>query len=500
MTNQWQNSRKLSSILLFKANLKLTSPALFGSGEREGVNDITVLRDEATGYPLLSGSTLAGVIRNYLVGLDIDAEFLFGGIKTVNKTDISRQSYLIIDESLATGYHEVVRRDNVAINHKTRVAEDKHKFDYEILDKGTIFPISIELLIPKDINSSETVRTSFLICVNGLLKGQIPIGAKTTRGLGTCVFEDWKVFVFDFEKNGIIPWIKFNAFDETEWERNNSDIVNEPRTIDDFARILGINNFEPITANPDNIELTATFTLKSSLLIRSQDETIADRSSAPETRHLHRKNISDSKNPFEPIISGTSLAGVLRHRAQKILCTQIKSKEKETQESIISQTNRPFESKAEEIAQAEINKLFGHPGDPNCEPKIPAQASRFIVRECVIEQNPNTESEFVQSRVAIDRFTSGAADNKLFTEQALFKAANQSLTIDITIKNAKDKDFDLLILLLLDLWTGDLPIGSGANIGRGILCGKKCQIRYKGKTWSTDTPYDEKGSLVLIKE
>lgn len=479
MTNQWQNSRKLSSVLLFKANLKLTSPALFGSGEREGVSDITVLRDEATGYPLLSGSTLAGVIRNYLVGLDIDAEFLFGGIKTVNKTDISRQSYLIIDESLATGYREVVRRDNVAINHKTRVAEDKHKFDYEILDKGTIFPISIELLIPKDDNSSETVRTSFLNCVNGLLKRQIPIGAKTTRGLGTCVFEDWKVFVFDFKKNGITSWIKFNASDETEWERNNSDIVNEPRTIDDFARILGIDNFEPITANSDNIELTATFTLKSSLLIRSQDETIADRSSAPETRHLHRKNISDSRNPFEPIISGTSLAGVLRHRAQKILRTQ---------------------GKSEEDAQEMINELFGHPGDPDSKPKIPAQASRFIVRECVIEQDPNTESEFVQSRVAIDRFTGGAADNKLFTEQALFKAANQSLTMDITIKNAKVEDFDLLILLLLDLWTGDLPIGSGANIGRGILRGKECQIRYKGNTWSTNTPYDEKGSLVLIKE
>ncbi len=479
MTNQWQNSRKLSSILIFKANLKLTSPALFGSGEREGVSDITVLRDEESGYPLLSGSTVAGVIRNYLCELSVDSDSLFGGIKTVDETDIARQSYLIIDESLAAEVPEIERRDNVAINHKTRVAEDKHKFDYEVLAKGTIFPISMELLIPQETNSAETIRRNFLECVNGLLKNRIPIGAKTSRGLGTCVFEDWKVFVFNFEKNGILPWLKYNTLNESTWEAQNPDKVEKPETIEDFARILGLKEFEPAAVNPNTIELTATFMLKSSLLIRSQDETIADKTKAPETRHLHRKVVSKSGRSDEPIISGTSLAGVLRHRAQKILRTQGKS-EKEAEEA--------------------INELFGHPGIPDGKTKTQAQASRFIVKECIIEQEANTASEFVQSRVAIDRFTSGAADNKLFTEQALFKAANQSLTVNITIKKAKEKDFNLLLLLLLDLWTGDLPIGSGANIGRGLLRGRCCEVSFKGKTWHTDTPYDEKGSLVLIQK
>lgn len=516
MTNQWQNSRKLSSIFIFKANLKLTSPALFGSGEREGVSDITVLRDEESGYPLLSGSTVAGVIRNYLSKLnDIsknDAKILFGDI--IQKDDkqegnrdkeekkISRQSYLIIDESIANKTQIVERRENVAINLKTRVAKDKHKFDYEVLAKGTIFPISMELLIPND-NTSETIQTSFLNCINGLLKGQIPIGAKTTRGLGTCMFTDWEVFAFDFQKDGLTPWLKYNTLNESTWRAKYPDKVKKPRTIEAFANIFGIDSFKPAEADQTkNIHLEAKFTLNSSLLIRSQDETIEDKKKAPETRHLHRKNISNSRNPFEPIISGTSLAGVLRHRAQKILRTQGKSEEKakELIESLFGRPGVP-ESKANEKVPNDTRIPISYRGQKEDDDKNLPQASRFIVRECVIKQNPNTESELVQSRVAIDRFTGGAADNKLFTEQALFKAGGQSLTIDITIKNAKAEEFDLLILLLLDLWTGDLPIGSGANIGRGILRGESCTIRYDGKTWKNNTPYeDKKGSLVLIKE
>ena len=37
-----------------------------------------------------------------------------------------------------------------------------------------------------------------------------------------------------------------------------------------------------------------------------------------------------------------------------------------------------------------------------------------------------------------------------------------------------------MLLLLKDLWLGNLAIGGNKAIGRGVLCGRKCTIDYKG--------------------
>ena len=39
------------------------------------------------------------------------------------------------------------------------------------------------------------------------------------------------------------------------------------------------------------------------------------------------------------------------------------------------------------------------------------------------------------------------------------------------------------MLLLKDLWTGDLPLGGESSVGRGRLKGKKATLVYKGRMW-----------------
>jgi len=41
----------------------------------------------------------------------------------------------------------------------------------------------------------------------------------------------------------------------------------------------------------------------------------------------------------------------------------------------------------------------------------------------------------------------------------------------------------LLLLLLRDLWTGDLPLGGESSVGRGRLKGRSATLAYDGKTW-----------------
>jgi len=315
-----------------------------------------------------------------------------------------------------------------------------------------------------------------------MINDEIQIGAKTTRGFGFCTFSDWKARKFQMNsevckqrlsnednkdqinrEEGIISWVKYSTEldDETFWK--------ELTKWADFETLFDVklpNDLE----KPKTIQLKATFALKSSLLIRSDEGLYPGEEGNPDTAPLKRNSLGRGTQNKEPIISGTSLAGVLRHRARKILIAQ---------------------SLSEDDADKRVGDLFGQAGDEDekmankKEKQEPKKKSRLIAKECVIENAQN--SEYIQSRVAIDRFTGGAAETKLFSEQAIFKIPGQTVRIELMVRDATDDDFDLLLHLLKDLWYGDLTVGSGANIGRGLLQGLSAEVSYNGKTWETNS-------------
>jgi CRISPR/Cas system CSM-associated protein Csm3 (group 7 of RAMP superfamily) len=78
----------------------------------------------------------------------------------------------------------------------------------------------------------------------------------------------------------------------------------------------------------------------------------------------------------------------------------------------------------------------------------------------------------VQNRVSIDRFTGGARETALFNERPAFGGDDTELTLEVRLLNPQDHEIGLLLLLLKDLWTGDLPLGGEVGVGRGRLKGK----------------------------
>jgi CRISPR/Cas system CSM-associated protein Csm3 (group 7 of RAMP superfamily) len=93
----------------------------------------------------------------------------------------------------------------------------------------------------------------------------------------------------------------------------------------------------------------------------------------------------------------------------------------------------------------------------------------------------------VQNRVSIDRFTGGTRDGALFNEQPLFGDAQSVVTVDLQLEEPKEHEIGLLLLLLKDLWTGDLPLGGEISVGRGRLQGKNCEIEHRNgevRTWN----------------
>jgi len=83
-------------------------------------------------------------------------------------------------------------RDGVAINRDSECAEPRLKYDYEVLESATAFPLRLVLENP-------TERDLQLTCV-GLAEfrhGYIPLGGLRTRGLGRCVLGDLTIHALD---------------------------------------------------------------------------------------------------------------------------------------------------------------------------------------------------------------------------------------------------------------------------------------------------------------
>jgi len=130
MSARWQNSRNLLERILVTGNLVLETPALLGSGDAEGLVDMPLLLDPLEGRALLTGSSIAGALRNYLRRYDKFcesnyADMLFG---SESGESTSSQSLLFVDDSLGDK-PSVELRDGVAIDPRTGTAEDKARYD-----------------------------------------------------------------------------------------------------------------------------------------------------------------------------------------------------------------------------------------------------------------------------------------------------------------------------------------------------------------------------------
>jgi CRISPR/Cas system CSM-associated protein Csm3 (group 7 of RAMP superfamily) len=177
-----------------------------------------------------------------------------------------------------------------------------------LLQAGTEFPVSFELLVEREANEADLLK-GLAIALSGLENHEICLGMKKRRGFGRCHVKEWQVWNFNLEDAGDRNlWLNFE-----HWRTGFIPIFDLHTSITEALGIkLDINGDD----KRDRFLIDAQFQLVGSLLIRSgQDST----GRAPDVVHLksHRPDKSDSL----PVLSGTSLAGVLRHRAERIVNT-----------------------------------------------------------------------------------------------------------------------------------------------------------------------------------
>lgn len=385
---------------------------------------------------MISGTTLAGALRASLADQDPQAAVsLFGSVTSGNQ---SRESWVQVGDAYLENLTDTPRtetRDGVGIDGITRTASPRLKYDLELLEAGVRFRFDITLLLPVGHPGYEA---DFKRALKGL-DGSIRLGRRKRRGYGKCHIAWTKIWRYQFPID-LVRWLE-NPLSEAEGEFTTLDLSQIPA---------------PAVSRVKDCVVDLTCTLDSSLLVRSAPiEVQPGVKNLPDQEMIRskRKVLRNGREMIEacPILPGTSLAGALRARTERI-----------------ANTLRPGSGKVWAAQLFGQSREFGE-----------LTASRMWVDETVIEA-PN---EWIHTKVKIDRFTGGAYPGALFSEGVLLPSPATRLTIHLRLQEADEGEVGMLLLLLKDLWTGDLPLGGEAGAGRGRLRGQTVDIQWKGHTW-----------------
>lgn len=449
--------RGLSARWTFEATLTLTTAAHFG-GRGDSALDMPVLRCAKTDRPLLPGTSVAGALRAYvldrLAGYGCEAERADSKgacWATIDKTDVAKlfggargddqgaQSPLIVFDALgalpeASPHTEV--RDGVMIETATGTAADHKKFDFEVLPPGTAFEVRFDVLVPQGADESALLS---LLCAafDGLRDEEIHIGMRRSRGLGELSCANWKARRFELsQREGWLEWIGSDHEHPTNGVAGAA--AGPADAIEEAWRGATIT---PSRDKRKRIVFEADADLLGDVLIRVPNRD----ASGPDVMQL--------TSGGKPVVSGTSLTGVIRAQALRI-----------------AQLVRGISSKQAEDEW--IAPLFGPREKRDKNPRKP-EGSRLRVSERAIAGG----REQRVTRVAIDRFTQGTVPTALFEEQP---HVGGTVSLRIEIRDPRKGEDGLLLLVLKDLLTGQLPIGGASSVGRGALVGRRLKVDGEG--------------------
>ncbi len=409
--------------IILQGALELLSPTLIGSG-RDDVSDIDVLLD-VDEKPFIPATSLIGVLRQTIRSDEIDKNDLkrfWGFIREDKISKQEQQSVVRCSDLLCQSRFSILRRDGIKIDHKTGIVEDKGKYDYQLIDRGAKFGLNLETDYSK---ATQEFVTRMMVTIAYLLEhGSLRIGAKTNNGLGQVTLRKKEFYVFDFsEKKDVLNWLTLPK-----------DRKLSSTTFSEDLR-FPVKNREFV--------IDATFDLKSSLIVRSY-------ATSPDMPDAVNVQSNDS-----PVIPGSSLKGAMRARAEKILKTL---------------------EKPENLTQNILRNLFGyvdesHRATDSVRGKI--RVDEVVLSKCLAE---------LHHRIKIDRFSGGTIESALFDTRPVFTNFDDKVqNIKISIQDYEDYEAGLLLLVLKDLWTGDLAVGGEKNIGRGVFQGCWAEIAWDGQ-------------------
>ena len=436
--------------------LEASTPIAVGSGMSDMLTDSPVIRD-VNGLPYIPATSLAGVIRHSLELKDDDSN-IFG----YHDRKGGRGSRAVFTDAVMVGgngealdgiqnidwgspfyghYQELCVRQHVRIGH-TGVAEDKGKFDNEVVFQGTRFVFELEVVSDKD------QEADFENVLSRIHQESFRVGGGTRRGYGqlAVVRCDWASLDLsqkdDLEKylekssnlnedkawNAFQPWEKPGRVSQ-DWARYQLDL----QPVDFFLFGAGMGD--------------------------------DDADSVPVTEAV--VTWEGDKPKFEErqvLVPASSVKGALSHRtayhynkrkgcyADNLAIDDFKSHVGNNNEAVL--------------------KLFGYAADEIEDKKT--KRGNVLLSDVFLPIQDDEKNTKIFHHNKIDYFTGGTINGALFQEKTVY-GKGCSFKMEILVHRDALEDDDVREAFeqsLRDLCAGLLSLGGATGRGNGIFEGK----------------------------
>ena len=429
----------MSKRYVLRATLTCLTAFHLGGLANTPATDKSLARD-GRGRLYVPGTSIAGVLRALLSAQDTDAERSLFGYQTGLAGQRSR---LLVDHGyFLPGSPQPEIRDFVRINPHWGVAEDQHKFDSEVLPAGAKFSLRLEYEAPDLANDPASAHRGFLALVKLLADShQMQFGAGFAKGLGRIGVEnparDLALWRFDFPSQqscqNYLTLLKLEN-SQDDWHLNPTGCNIPPMQLANLRSELTI-------GLPVQIELQLTATGPFLVSSDEQGKTV--------DRMPYQEN-------GQYIIPGSTIRGALRHRAIRIVNTLLNA-----------WGYRTVAPKCwADVGEKAVEPLFGST----------ALASILGITDCRLPANAVLQEVH---NVAIDRFTGGARDGRLFSSCVFWsKSTPLTIPLSITIRKVSNNDglLGLLAHALYDLATEDVAVGHAKTSGHGRVQCLSCKV------------------------
>ena len=461
--------------------IETTTPLQIGSGKKGIKTDSLVLRD-VNGLPFIPGTTLAGLIRHSLDNslkeslmgnqkegsrliitearmLDNQGRVL-DGIINQNQIDAETKTFLSL-------YKELPIRQHVRITHRG-TAEDRGKFDEEIVLKGTRFCLEMEM-----ISNEETDAGKFKQLLNIIQSPIFRIGSGSRSGFGSIKFD--KCLFRQISLNDVKErkeYLAKNSNLSEEWS-GWASAKDMKKHCDNVFDVDGWTAYQLSLSPEDFILFGSGF---------GDEKGNADMTYVKEAYIEWDGDKANRKEREEVLlIPGSSIKGALSHRTafyyNQLTGAVIQSdgtlRNGKTIDELVGKNNYAVKS------------IFGSEGEKNpvSRKMINKQRGNILISD-VIELKDNATPKIL-NHVSIDRFTGGPIYSALFSEETLY-AKGLPVIINLLVSNQAFEDKIVMQAFesaLKDVATGMLPLGGGVNRGNGCFTGKAKKYNKEGKQW-----------------
>jgi CRISPR/Cas system CSM-associated protein Csm3 (group 7 of RAMP superfamily) len=469
-------ARKITTRWKVTGTITAITPLHIGGVGGDADTDLALAVNGASKY-YVPGTSMAGALRGWMTQL-LNNESQIKDMWGDHEDPKRGASFILVEDAeiILPNNSDIEIREGVGIDRHSGTAAERCKYSRAIIPKGSTFPIHLTF---DSQDQAGNLPESLIQLLCALEAGDIRLGAAKTRGLGRIKLSDPQIHAFAINTpQGIFDSLLKSGSQEN-WKQLKESV-----------------NYQ----SPPYLGIKITWHPKDPVMVKAEGDGLAI-----DILPL----VSQVGNDVRFVIPGSSLKGVLRTQAERIIRT-------------LSQTAATENNFLIQLRELLVNELFGSAAAgkddlgkigalavDDCFSQLTMTPSQWgdvenatemtgdlpgALRNVVGNQRDPYKILQPAMHVAVDRWTGGAAEGMLYSVLEPIGVTWEPIQIHLDIARMKNyyhgkeeklkPAIALLLLVLRDLANKKIPVGYGTNRGMGTIAVN--QITLNGKALPTD--------------